>query len=98
MSECQAVGGMRIDKGSRSRRTQGKPAPSATLSATNTTWPDLVSNLGRGGGKPATNGLSYGTACLQMLMQTKRVISEADKYLSRCQLFVIQILYSIRTA
>jgi hypothetical protein len=47
---------------------QGKPkfsektCPSATLSATNPIWPDLGSNLGRRGGKPATNRLSYGTA------------------------------------
>jgi hypothetical protein len=47
---------------------QGKPkhsektCPSATLFATNPTWPDLGSNPGRLGGKPATNRLSYGTA------------------------------------
>jgi hypothetical protein len=50
---------------------QGKPkysektCPSATLSATNPTWPDLGSNPGRRGGKPATNRLSYGTAIMQ---------------------------------
>jgi hypothetical protein len=36
--------------------------PSATLSTTNPTWPDLGSNPGRRDGKPATNLLSYGTA------------------------------------
>jgi hypothetical protein len=47
---------------------QGKPkylektCPSATLSTTNPTWPDLGSNPGRRGGKPASNRLSYGTA------------------------------------
>jgi hypothetical protein len=47
---------------------QGKPKysektrPSATLSTTNPTWPDVGSNPGRRGGKPATNRLSYGTA------------------------------------
>jgi hypothetical protein len=47
---------------------QGKPkylqktCPSATLSAINPTWPDLGSNPGRRGGKPATNRLCYGTA------------------------------------
>jgi hypothetical protein len=47
---------------------QGKPkysektCPSATLSTTNPTWPDLRSNPGRRSGKPATNRLSYGTA------------------------------------
>jgi hypothetical protein len=39
-----------------------KTCPSATLSTTNPTWPHLGSNLGRRGGKPATNRLSYGTA------------------------------------
>jgi hypothetical protein len=49
---------------------QGKPkysektCPSSTLSTTNPTWPDLGSNPGRRGGKPATNHLSYGTAQL----------------------------------
>jgi hypothetical protein len=44
---------------------QGKPkysektCPSATLSNTNPTWPDPVSNPGRRGGKPVTNRLSY---------------------------------------
>jgi hypothetical protein len=47
--------------------SQGKPkysektCPSATLSTTNSTWPDLWSNPGRRGGKSATNRLSYGT-------------------------------------
>jgi hypothetical protein len=47
---------------------QGKPkysektCPSAILSTTNPTWPDLESNPGRRGGKPATNRLSYRTA------------------------------------
>jgi hypothetical protein len=47
---------------------QGKPkfsektCPSATLSATNPTWPDPGANPGRRGGNPATNRLSYGAA------------------------------------
>jgi hypothetical protein len=47
---------------------QGKPKylektrPSATLSTTNPTWPDLGSNPGSCGGKPATNRLIYGVA------------------------------------
>jgi hypothetical protein len=47
---------------------QGKPkysektCTSATLSTTNPIWPDLGSNPGRRGGKPATNRLSYGAA------------------------------------
>jgi hypothetical protein len=36
--------------------------PSATSSTINNTWPDLGSNLGRRGGKPANNRLSYGMA------------------------------------
>jgi hypothetical protein len=38
----------------------GENCPSATLSTTNPTWPDLGSNQGRRGGKTATNRLSYG--------------------------------------
>jgi hypothetical protein len=41
-----------------------KTCPRATFSTTNPTWPDLGSNPGRGGGKPATNSPSYGTASL----------------------------------
>jgi hypothetical protein len=41
-----------------------KTCPSSTLSTINPTWPDLTSNPGRRGGKPATNRLSYGTAHL----------------------------------
>jgi hypothetical protein len=37
-----------------------KTCPSATLSTTNPIWPDLGSNPGRRGEKPATNFLSYG--------------------------------------
>jgi hypothetical protein len=40
----------------------GGNRPSATLSTTNPTWPDLGSNPGSRGGKPVTNRLSYGTA------------------------------------
>jgi hypothetical protein len=39
-----------------------KTCPSATLSTTNSAWPDVDSNPGRRGGKPATNRLSYSTA------------------------------------
>jgi hypothetical protein len=35
---------------------------SATLSTTNPTWTDLVSDPGRWDGKTPTNSLSYGTA------------------------------------
>jgi hypothetical protein len=52
---------------------QGKPKysektfPSATLSTTNSTWSDPVSNPGRRCGKPATNRLSYGVAYFSYL-------------------------------
>jgi phage-related protein len=39
----------------------GENLPRATSSATNPTWPELVPNLGRRGGKPMTNRLSYDT-------------------------------------
>jgi hypothetical protein len=44
---------------------QGKPkysektCPTATLSTTNPTWPYLLSNPGRRGGKPTNNSLNY---------------------------------------
>jgi hypothetical protein len=41
----------------------GENCPSATLSTTNPTWTDQGSKPGRRDGKPATNHLSYGTAC-----------------------------------
>jgi hypothetical protein len=44
------------------RSTRGKTCPSATLSATNPTWTDPGSNPGLRGERPATNGLSRGTA------------------------------------
>jgi hypothetical protein len=49
---------------------QGKPkysektCPSATLSTTNPTWPEPGSTPGRRDGKPSTDDLSYGAACL----------------------------------
>jgi hypothetical protein len=60
VGDCGAIGGMKIGRGNRS--TGRKPAPSATLSTTNPTWPDPGSNPGRRGGKSATNRLSYGVA------------------------------------
>jgi hypothetical protein len=40
----------------------GISSPSAVLSCTNPTWPDLGSNPSRSSGKPAIKRLSYGTA------------------------------------
>jgi hypothetical protein len=54
---------------------QGKPkyseetCPSANLSTTNPTWPDLGSNLGRSGGKPATNRRVYTESSLTKIEQ-----------------------------
>jgi hypothetical protein len=44
------------------RSTRGEACPSATLSTTNPTWTDPVSNPGLRGERPATNSLSHGTA------------------------------------
>jgi hypothetical protein len=69
-----AIGGMKIGRGNRS--TRRKPAPRATLSTTNTTWPDPGSNPGRRGGKPATNRLSYGAALATACYYTLRWCGE----------------------
>jgi hypothetical protein len=44
-----------------------KTCPSANLSITNPTWSDPGMNLGRSGGKPATNRLSYGAAMMTLV-------------------------------
>jgi hypothetical protein len=49
-----------------------KTCPSATLFTTNPTWPDLGSNPGRRGGKPATNHLSYGTAFVYVSVHSNK--------------------------
>jgi hypothetical protein len=49
-------------------KCSGKTCPSASLSTTNRAWPGLGSNPGRRCWKPATNGLSYGTASLVTLL------------------------------
>jgi hypothetical protein len=80
---------------------QGKPnysektCPSATLSTTNPTWPAPGSNPGRRGGKPATNRLSYGAACLFLLVYNA-VAGRSPTVLSpiRLKLFYLCILFS----
>jgi hypothetical protein len=52
-----------------------KTWPSATLSTTNPTWPDLGSNPGSRGGKPATNRLSYGTDFLSLHPSSVQIFS-----------------------
>jgi hypothetical protein len=69
---------------------QGKPkysektCPSATLSTTNPTYPDLGSNPCRRGGKPATNRLSYGAApvVIPLLPQYPAVVTKRVTTLS----------------
>jgi hypothetical protein len=48
-----------------------KTCPSATLSTTSSTWPDMCANPSRGGGKPATNRLSYGAASGYLRLRRK---------------------------
>jgi hypothetical protein len=43
--------------------------PSAAVSTTDSTLPDLGSNLGNGSGKPASDCLHYGMALLIMIIQ-----------------------------
>jgi hypothetical protein len=50
------------------RKYSEKTCPSATLSTTDSTWPDLGPNTGRRGGKLATNRLSYGLAVILTLI------------------------------
>jgi hypothetical protein len=59
------IGGMMTRRGK--PKYSEKTCPSATLSTTNPTWPDVGSNRGHRGGKPATNRLSYGTAICYVL-------------------------------
>jgi hypothetical protein len=76
---------------------QGKPkyaektCPSATLSTTNPTWPDLGSNPGRRGGKPATNRLSYGAALTQHLAEN---IGRKFDYRTKFRGICLRILFS----
>jgi hypothetical protein len=58
--ECGTMGGIKIGRGNRSI------CPSATLTTTNPTWPDMGLNTGRRDGKPVTNRLSYDTTNIQL--------------------------------
>jgi hypothetical protein len=55
-----------------------KTCPSATLSTTNPTWPDLGSNPGRRGWKPATKRLSYGMAHIIFVTYTLLKLSHSS--------------------
>jgi hypothetical protein len=46
----------------------GENLPQITLSPA---WPDLGSNPGRRGGKPSTNGMSYGTRHMSLYLMRK---------------------------
>jgi hypothetical protein len=61
--ECGAVGGMRIGRGKRSSRRKPAPVPLCPPQIP----PDLGSNPGRRGGKPAINRLSYGMGTLDTI-------------------------------
>jgi hypothetical protein len=65
MMECRLAGETEVDWQGKPKYSE-KTCPSAALSTTNPTCcPDA--NLGRRGGKPATNRLSYGTALRNIL-------------------------------
>jgi hypothetical protein len=51
-----------------SRRTRRNPCPNATHVTKSQIWADMDMNQGLRGGKPATNGLSHGTADLLLLV------------------------------
>jgi hypothetical protein len=59
---------------------QGKPkysektCPSSNLPTTNSTWPDPCLNPGLLRGKPATNRLSYGAACVAQLLYSAYIL------------------------
>jgi hypothetical protein len=57
--DCGAIGGMLISRENRSTGRKPTPVP---MSTTNPTLRDPDWNPGRSCGKPATNGLRYGTA------------------------------------
>jgi hypothetical protein len=69
------------------RRTRGKTFPSASLSTTNPTWTDPLSNPGLRGGRPAANRLSHGTAII-LIYYTGRSKS-VTTYLNRKELHTI---------
>jgi hypothetical protein len=60
--DCGAIDGMKIGRGNRS--TRRKPAPAPLCPPQIPYDQTLAPTPGRRGGKPATNGLSYGAALL----------------------------------
>jgi hypothetical protein len=69
---------------------QGKPkysektCPSAILSATNPAWPDLGSNPGGRGGKPATTRLSHGSAFCPRVSNNGSLVRQTLAYDNWC--------------
>jgi hypothetical protein len=78
--ECGAIGGTKIGRGNRSTRRKPAPAPLCP------TWPDPGSNLGRRGGRSATNRLSYGAALLISLQYPMPIYFDAISWPVICQL------------
>jgi hypothetical protein len=72
-----AVGGMRIGRGNRSTWRKPDPVP---LCPPHPTWPDLGSNPGHHGGKPAINRLSYGTTNSPSLLYPSRQCRERSLF------------------
>jgi hypothetical protein len=72
----------------------GKTCPSATLSATNTTWTDPGSNPGLRGGRPATNRLNHGTANVCQLGGRESVCVPRSSYILTLALVTFKWLKS----
>jgi hypothetical protein len=66
--ECGAVDGM---SGKGNVKYLEQTCPSATLSTTNPTWPDLGFNVGHRDGKPVTNCLRYGLGNISLNIHHK---------------------------
>jgi hypothetical protein len=65
---CVAVSGRNEWRG-KSKYSEKKTCPSATLSTTDPTWCNPGWDLGRRGGRPATNRLSYGKAVVIIILK-----------------------------
>jgi hypothetical protein len=65
--DCGAIGGMKIGRGNRSTRRKPAPAPLCPQQIPHDQT--RARTPGRRGGKPATNRLSYGTACCFQVSQ-----------------------------
>jgi hypothetical protein len=68
------------------RSTRRKTCPSATFSTTNPTWTDPGSNPGLGGGRPAANRLSHGTATQNSALVGVTFLCHSARY-GQCKMF-----------